>query len=243
MFGRRGERAPVAIVMGTDPAIGHCSVTNLDELAVAGGLRGAPVDVIKCQSHDLVVPASAEIVIERWVRHDDLVPEGPFGEYTSYMGPATQSYRVDLTCVTHRNKPIYRASSVKCRRVNRAASGRSGARRPSCTISGTHSGCRSPRFTCLNRAHPLVWSLSRCAIQDPGRRGRRSTAPSRTIPRWGYSRSWSTTTSTSATSVPGQLCAAARASRRGLQELAALLGQLTNHRKGAHPSLEHVDVK
>jgi len=69
MFGRRGERAPVAIVMGTDPAVGHCSVTNLpygvDELAVAGGLRGAPVD--ECESHDLVVPASAEIVIERWV--------------------------------------------------------------------------------------------------------------------------------------------------------------------------------
>jgi UbiD family decarboxylase len=112
-FGRRGERAPVAIVMGTDPAVGHCSVTNLpygvDELAVAGGLRGAPVDVVPCETHDLLVPASAEIVIEGWVAHDDLVDEGPFGEYTGYMGPATKSYRVDLTCVTHRNSPIYQA--------------------------------------------------------------------------------------------------------------------------------------
>jgi 4-hydroxy-3-polyprenylbenzoate decarboxylase len=113
MFGRRGERAPVAIIMGTDPAVGHCSVTNLpygvDELAVAGGLRGAPVDVVKCESHDLMVPATAEIVIEGWVRHDDLVPEGPFGEYTGYMGPDTKSYRVDLACVTHRHNPIYQA--------------------------------------------------------------------------------------------------------------------------------------
>ena len=70
IYGRRGERAPVAIVMGTDPAVGHCSVTNLpygvDELAVAGGLRGAPVDVVKCETHDLLVPATAEIVIEGW---------------------------------------------------------------------------------------------------------------------------------------------------------------------------------
>jgi 4-hydroxy-3-polyprenylbenzoate decarboxylase len=113
IYGRRGERAPVAIVMGADPAVGHCSVTNLpygvDELAVAGGLRGAPVDVVKCESHDLVVPATAEIVIEGFVRHDDLVPEGPFGEYTGYMGPDTRSYRVELACVTHRNDPIYQA--------------------------------------------------------------------------------------------------------------------------------------
>ena len=43
------------------------------------------------------------------MRHDDLVPEGPFGEYTGYMGAETNSYRVDLTCVTHRNNPIYQA--------------------------------------------------------------------------------------------------------------------------------------
>lgn len=113
LYGRRGERAPVAIVIGTEPAIGHCAVTNLpygtDELAVAGGLRGAPVEVVACESHDLVVPATAEIVIEGWLGHDDLEPEGPFGEYTGYMGPAAQSYRVEVSCLTHRHQPIYQA--------------------------------------------------------------------------------------------------------------------------------------
>jgi UbiD family decarboxylase len=113
LYARRGEPAPVAIVMGTDPTIGHCSVVNLpygvDELEVAGGLRGAPVDVVRCETHDLVVPATAEIVIEGWLRHEDLVDEGPFGEFTGYMGPATKAYRVDLTCINHRNNPIYQA--------------------------------------------------------------------------------------------------------------------------------------
>jgi 2,5-furandicarboxylate decarboxylase 1 len=113
MFSHRGERAPVAIVMGTDPAIGHCSVTNLpygvDELAVAGGLRGAPVDVVRYEAHDLLVPATAEILIEGFLSRDDLVDAGPFGEYTGYMGSSTKSYRVDIRCITHRHKPIYRA--------------------------------------------------------------------------------------------------------------------------------------
>ena len=112
-YGKRGERAPVAIVIGTEPAVGHCAVTNLphgvDELAVAGGLRGAPVEVVACESHELLVPATSEIVIEGWVKHDDLVPEGPFGEYTGYMGPDTKSYRMDVACVTHRDAPIYHA--------------------------------------------------------------------------------------------------------------------------------------
>ena len=110
---RRGERAPVAIVIGTDPAVCHCSVTNLpygvDELAVAGGLRGAALDVVKCETNDLLVPATAEIVIEGWVKADDLIEEGPFGEYTGYMGPKAMAYKVDVQCLTHRHKPIYQA--------------------------------------------------------------------------------------------------------------------------------------
>jgi UbiD family decarboxylase len=113
MFARRGEPAPVAIVIGTDPAVCHCSVTNLpygvDELAVAGGLRGAALDVVKCETNDLLVPATAEIVIEGFVQADDLVEEGPFGEYTGYMGPKAMAYKVDVQCLTHRHKPIYQA--------------------------------------------------------------------------------------------------------------------------------------
>ena len=110
---RAGEPTPVAIVQGTDPVIGLVSVSrvqaDMDELAVAGRLRGAPVEVVRCQTVDLEVPATAEIVIEGMVRANELENEGPFGEYTGFMGPAANSYVVDITCITHRNKPILQA--------------------------------------------------------------------------------------------------------------------------------------
>ncbi len=113
LHGKRGEKAPVAIALGTEPATGLCSVTNLpyalDELEVAGGLRGAPVEVVRCETHELLVPATAEIVIEGWLSHDDLEPEGPFGEYTGYMGPEANAFHMEIACITHRNEPVYQA--------------------------------------------------------------------------------------------------------------------------------------
>ncbi|MFQ5682729.1 MAG: UbiD family decarboxylase [Candidatus Binatia bacterium] len=107
---RLGHPTPVAIVIGTDPVIGLTSVTRLpqdmDELAVAGGLRGEAVKVVSCVTVDLEVPASAEIVIEGTIRANELESEGPFGEYTGYMGPKAMSYVIDVQCITHRNKPI-----------------------------------------------------------------------------------------------------------------------------------------
>ena len=110
---QRGLPTPVAIVIGSDPVIGLVSVSrlpqNLDELAVAGTLRGAPVKVVKCVSVDLEVPATAEIVIEGVIRPNELASEGPFGEYTGYMGPKSMSYKVDVHCLTHRNQPRFQA--------------------------------------------------------------------------------------------------------------------------------------
>ncbi|GAX90373.1 UbiD family decarboxylase [Effusibacillus lacus] len=113
MWDARNEPTPVAIVLGTDPSIGLCSVARmiygLDELAAAGGLRGEPVDVVKCETHDIYVPATAEIVIEGYFRPNYLEEEGPFGEYPGYMGPTAMSYVMDITCITHRDNPIYQA--------------------------------------------------------------------------------------------------------------------------------------
>ncbi len=110
---RTGKPTPVAIVMGTDPVIGLVSVSrvqpDLDELSVAGRLRGEPVSLVRCRTVDLEVPATAEIAIEGIIRANELENEGPFGEYTGYMGPAAMSYVVDVTCITHRNKPIVQA--------------------------------------------------------------------------------------------------------------------------------------
>lgn len=109
----RDLNTPVAIVLGTDPGIGLCSVARIpygtDELAVAGALRGAPVPIVKAKTVDLDVPANAEIVIEGYIRKNELEWEGPFGEYTGYMGPHSESFVFDVSAITHRDKPIYQA--------------------------------------------------------------------------------------------------------------------------------------
>jgi UbiD family decarboxylase len=104
---------PVAIVIGADPVIGLVSVSRLpqdmDELAVAGALRGEAVDVVRCRTVDLQVPATSEIVIEGTIRANEVESEGPFGEYTGYMGPKAMSYVVDVSAITHRERPIFQA--------------------------------------------------------------------------------------------------------------------------------------
>lgn len=111
---KRGRTTPVAIVIGAEPVIGLVSVTRLpqdvDEFAVAGALRGAPVELVRCVTSDLEVPATAEIVIEGMIA-SELEEEGPFGEYTGYMGPKSMSYKVDVQCVTQRDKPIFQEVS------------------------------------------------------------------------------------------------------------------------------------
>lgn len=103
----------VAIVIGADPTVAMTSVASvpygLDELAVTGGLRGCPLEVVKCETVDLLVPATAEIVIEGMIQPHAREMEGPFGEYTGYMGPPGLAPYIEVTCITHRNNPIYQA--------------------------------------------------------------------------------------------------------------------------------------
>jgi len=104
---------PVAVVIGADPSIGFVSVSKiadyLDEFAVAGGLRGEPVDLVDCETIPLQVPATAEIVLEGEIPPNVREPEGPFGEYTGYMGPAGKEPVFIIKCMTFRNNPIYQA--------------------------------------------------------------------------------------------------------------------------------------
>ncbi len=104
---------PAAVVIGADPSIGYVSVSKmsdaLDEFAVAGGLRGEPVDLVPCETIPLEVPATAEIVLEGEIPANSLEREGPFGEYTGYMGPAGDQPFFQIKCMTYRNKPLYQA--------------------------------------------------------------------------------------------------------------------------------------
>lgn len=109
----RGAATEAAIVFGTDPVIGLTSVspfpTGVDELAAAGGIRGEAVEVVRCKTIDIDVPATAEIVIEGRVPAHGRELEGPFGEYAGYMGAPGNNPVFEVTAITHRRNPIYQA--------------------------------------------------------------------------------------------------------------------------------------
>lgn len=102
-----------AIVIGGPPSIGYVSVAKLppyvDELAVASGIAGEPLEMVKCKTVDLEVPAHAEIVIEGEVNTDMLEPEAPFGEMMGFMGLTCLSPYFTIKCITHRKNPIWLA--------------------------------------------------------------------------------------------------------------------------------------
>ena len=108
---RLGKPLEVAIVVGTVPAVSYCATQkvppDLDEIALAGGLTGAPVKLVKCKTVDLEVPASAEIVLEGIIPTNYMEEEGPYGESMGYVDPRTLSTMFELKCVTHRKDPIW----------------------------------------------------------------------------------------------------------------------------------------
>ena len=113
---RKGEHLPVVICIGADLALHYTAATmgsqmpeHADELAVAGGLCGRALPIVKAVSQDLIVPADSEIVLEGRILIDETALEGPFGEFVGYLAPADQAPVVEITAVTHRDRPIYHA--------------------------------------------------------------------------------------------------------------------------------------
>jgi UbiD family decarboxylase len=106
-----GKPMPTAVVIGAPPSVSYASVVKIpygvDEYAVAGGLAGEPVPVVKAKTVDLVVPANAEIVIEGFINTELMEPEAPFGEFTGYMDPQQLNPFMEIACITHRKKPIF----------------------------------------------------------------------------------------------------------------------------------------
>lgn len=122
-----------AIVVGASPAIGYTSVARLpygvSEYSVAGGIAGEPLQLVRCKSVDLYVPAYAEIVIEGEICTHELEPEGPFGEALGYMARTSMMPYFTVKCITHRENPIWHAflsqfpcsESSKLRQIAREA--------------------------------------------------------------------------------------------------------------------------
>jgi UbiD family decarboxylase len=109
----RNRPLEIAIALGVDPAIQLATQARVPygvyELAIAGGVRGEPVEVIACETVDLEVPATAEIVLEGRLLPGVRRDEGPFGEFTGYVGPATNSPVFECTAITMREGAFFQA--------------------------------------------------------------------------------------------------------------------------------------
>jgi 4-hydroxy-3-polyprenylbenzoate decarboxylase len=106
----------VAVAIGTDPAVTFSAIVpappDVEEYLIAGFLRGSPVEVVKCETVDLEVPASSEIVLEGYVNLDELRTEGPFGDHTGFYSLEDLYPVFHVTCITHRKDPIYATTIV-----------------------------------------------------------------------------------------------------------------------------------
>jgi 4-hydroxy-3-polyprenylbenzoate decarboxylase len=112
----QSARMDIAVAIGADPATMYSAILplppDLDEMMIAGFIRGKPVDMIKCETSDLEVPANAEIVLEGYVEIGELRTEGPFGDHTGFYSLADDYPVFHLTCITRRKSPIYATTIV-----------------------------------------------------------------------------------------------------------------------------------
>ena len=110
------KRMDVAVAIGSDPATMYSAILplppDIDEMMMAGFLRGRPVEMVRCETSELEVPANAEIVLEGYVEAGELRTEGPFGDHTGFYSLEDQFPVFHVTCITQRKDPIYAATIV-----------------------------------------------------------------------------------------------------------------------------------
>jgi len=109
-------RMDVAVAIGSDPATMFSAILplppDLDEMMLAGFLRGKPVEMVRCETSDIEVPANAEIVLEGYVELGELRREGPFGDHTGFYSLEDDYPVFHITCITQRKHPIYATTIV-----------------------------------------------------------------------------------------------------------------------------------
>jgi len=110
---KQGKNLEAALVIGGPPALTYLAGSRIpygvEEYQVAGALIGEPLELVRCKSIDLLVPAHAELVIEGYISTEYLEPEAPFGEYTGHMGGRVYNAVFEVTAITHRKYPIFTA--------------------------------------------------------------------------------------------------------------------------------------
>jgi 4-hydroxy-3-polyprenylbenzoate decarboxylase len=116
LAGNPTGKLEVAVAIGTDPAVTFSAIVpappDVEEYLIAGFLRAAPVELVKCETVDLEVPATSEIVLEGYVNLDELRTEGPFGDHTGFYSLEDLYPVFHVQCITHRKDPIYATTIV-----------------------------------------------------------------------------------------------------------------------------------
>ena len=109
-------KIPVSVAIGADPATALAGMLpippDLDEMMFAGFLRRDPVEMVKCETNDLEVPANAEIVLEGYVSLKEMRTEGPFGDHTGFYSLEGEYPVFHVECITHKKDPIYLTTVV-----------------------------------------------------------------------------------------------------------------------------------
>lgn len=116
-YRKQGGRMPVSVALGADPATIYAATAPLpkeiDEMVFASYLRKWPLEIVKCKTNDIYVPANAEFILEGYVDiHEDLREEGPFGDHTGYYSLKDRYPVFHVTCVTRKKSPVYPATVV-----------------------------------------------------------------------------------------------------------------------------------
>jgi 4-hydroxy-3-polyprenylbenzoate decarboxylase len=119
---------PVAVALGPDPVTTYAATAplpeDMDEIMLSGFLRKKPVELVKCTTCDLEVPAEAQFILEGYVVPGETRVEGPFGDHTGFYSPADDWPVFHLTAMTRRQKPIYTATVVGMPRMEDAYLGK-----------------------------------------------------------------------------------------------------------------------
>jgi 2,5-furandicarboxylate decarboxylase 1 len=148
-FHKRKERMPIAFVVGSHPTDGvAATVTNPidDEIALMGGLRGAPVPLVRCATIDAMVPADAEVIFEGYLDEQGWYePEGPYGEFVGYYGRIKTNPVFHLSAITMRRDALFQTA----------------------TIGGHTLACTDTAQLAAIRTEAGVWAALRTAIREP----------------------------------------------------------------------------
>jgi len=160
----RGEILPIAFTLGSHPAdfIAAVAVTlPIDELAVIGAVRGAPVPVVKCVTQDIFVPADAEMVLEGYLDTRGLVePEGPYGEFLGYYGIVKRNPVFHLTAITHRHDALFQTVTIGGKRIGRTDTANLGAAKTEAAIwDALRIAVREPVAVCATASSGGMYNV------------------------------------------------------------------------------------